>query len=106
MIRRKLQYRFSYNALVIITLFASFSCVRPEPAPVGGYYAPYNQGRPYPERYETYSQPHSRAYKKPYDVAPYQYYPYYDYDQYYVPPTQYKNIENIERGTNATDGKY
>lgn len=95
-----MQYKIYYYVLIIVSLCAVFSCAKPV------YYVPYNNNRPsYPERYETYNQPRSRSYTKPYDVAPYQYYP-YDYDQYYVPPTQYRNIENIERGTNASDSKY
>ncbi len=43
----------------------------------------------YPQRYLPQVQPYSRAYTNPYATPPRQYYPYYDYDQYYVPPTGY-----------------
>jgi hypothetical protein len=43
--------------------------------------------------YQPYYQPNSRAYNNPY-ALPQQYAsPYYDTDQYYVPPTNYYNIE-------------
>lgn len=42
---------------------------------------------------QPYYQPNSRAYSNPY-ALPQQYAtPYYDSDQYYVPPTNYYNIE-------------
>lgn len=42
-----------------------------------------------PVRYDNFSQPSSGRYQNPYNRAPNRYYPYYDYDYYYVPPTGY-----------------
>ena len=51
-------------------------------------YAPIQQYQPY--------QPNSRAYSNPY-AFPQQYAPpFYDSDQYYVPPTNYYNTEAIQ----------
>jgi hypothetical protein len=47
----------------------------------------------YPAIYNPYAKPYSRAYSNPYQPAPYNYSPYYDYDQYYVAPTNYRNVE-------------
>jgi hypothetical protein len=47
----------------------------------------------YPASYSPYVKPYSRAYSNPYQPAPYNYSPYYDYDQYYVAPTNYRNVE-------------
>lgn len=43
--------------------------------------------------YDPYGRPHSRAYKNPYDFPSQNYHPYYDSDQYYVPPSYYNNVE-------------
>lgn len=47
----------------------------------------------YPKTYQPYYRPSSRRYSNPYRTPPTNYYPYYDFDQYYVPPIQYRNIE-------------
>ncbi len=47
----------------------------------------------YPQNYQPYVRSNSRSYSNPYNNPPQNYYPYYDFDQYYVPPTQYKNVE-------------
>ncbi len=41
--------------------------------------------------------PGSRFYSNPYAIPPSTQYPYYDADQYYVPPTYYRNIEQDQR---------
>jgi hypothetical protein len=60
----------------------------PPPAkPEQGYYAqpaPYYDGG-----YQYKQQPASRYYKNPYTIQQQSQYPYYDGDQYYVPPTSY-----------------
>jgi hypothetical protein len=58
----------------------------PQPARQDGYYysQPYYQGG-----YQYQQQPSSRHYSNPYAIAPQNQYPYYDGDQYYVPPTSY-----------------
>jgi len=49
--------------------------------------------------YQGYNSPYSGAYQNPYDFPPQNYRPYYDYDYYYIPPSQYKNVEpEFERG--------
>lgn len=57
-------------------------------------FVPYKQPT-YRAGYPTYPNPHSRSYKNPYDFYhPNPYYPsYYDQDYYYVPPSNYRNIE-------------
>ena len=52
------------------------------------------QPQPQPQQYRQPSQPYqqqggSRAYVNPYAFQPSPQYPYYDSDQYYVPPTYY-----------------
>lgn len=53
----------------------------------------YNQNN-YPRSYQPQYQPNSRSYSNPYSYPTRNYYPYYDFDQYYVPPTQYQGNEN------------
>ncbi len=96
-----------FSALVLANVFACSSGSRSyqTPAPVQGYQyqqVPYSpprqdsyyytppQSQPYysPSPYQ-YQQPASRQYNNPYAVAPQNVYPYYDGDQYYVPPTNY-----------------
>ncbi len=64
------------------------------------YYVPlqqYQQPNPYyyqpypPQNYQPQVVPGSRFYSNPYAIPPSTRYPNYDADQYYVPPTQYKN---------------
>ena len=59
------------------------------PAPQQQYQQQYNpyQDVPYP----TQAVPRSRTYANPYAIPPSSQYPYYDADQYYVPPTYYGN---------------
>lgn len=57
----------------------------PPPRQDGYYYSqPYYNGG-----YQYQYQPASRYYNNPYAVPPQNQYPYYDGDQYYVPPTSY-----------------
>lgn len=51
------------------------------------YYAP--QPPIYTNSPYNYQQPASRSYSNPYALPPQNQYPYYDGDQYYVPPTYY-----------------
>jgi len=37
--------------------------------------------------------PNSRSYNNPYEIRQQGYYPYYDTDRYYVPPSYYRNVE-------------
>lgn len=64
-------------------------------SPERRYYTPYPNNAP--TRYDSYGRPHSREYQNPYDFPPKKYYPYYDSDQYYVPPSYYHNIEAQEQ---------
>jgi hypothetical protein len=56
------------------------------PARQDSYYysQPYYSGG-----YQYQQQPASRTYNNPYAIPPQNQYPYYDGDQYYVPPTNY-----------------
>jgi hypothetical protein len=54
---------------------------------------PYNYPYGYQGKYEDYRQPYSRGYRNPYSRPPRNYYPYYDYDVYYVPPDDYYTTE-------------
>lgn len=58
-------------------------------------YAPYGQRTYRPAYVPAYQNPYSGAYRNPYEMYHQNpYYPsYYDQDYYYVPPTNYKNIE-------------
>ena len=47
-----------------------------------------------PVRYDSFYQPKSRMYRNPYKMAPKNYYPYYDSDYYYIPPTSYNPYDN------------
>ena len=64
-------------------------------APAGQNY--YNQPAPYYNGgYQYKQQPASRYYSNPYAIQQQSPYPYYDGDQYYVPPTSYgTNTDNL-----------
>lgn len=47
----------------------------------------------YPPAYQPYYAPYSGSYQNPYNLPPNNYHPYYDQDYYYVPPTEYRHIE-------------
>lgn len=75
------------------------------PQPYPPQAAPYPYQQPYPPQYPQRIPPQggSRFYSNPYAIPPSDYYPQYDADQYYVPPTYYQNIEKppefINRGS-------
>ena len=80
--------------LIIICLFIC-SCSSGQDKNYGNYKTPYQYQNQYApkQQYQPYYIPNSRAYTNPY-ALPQQYAtPYYDTDQYYVPPTDYYNIE-------------
>lgn len=60
------------------------------PAPDYYYYQPY---------YPQYQRPASRYYNNPYSFQPPAQYPYYDTDQYYVPPAAYNPAVENEPNT-------
>lgn len=68
-------------------------------------YAPQQRAYAPQQSYSATPQPASRFYNNPYDTVPQQnYYPRYDADQYYVPPTYYNSAES---GSDyGTQGKY
>jgi hypothetical protein len=73
------------------------------PAPArqdGYYYAPQQQ-----PAYQ-YQQPASRYYSNPYAMPPQNQYPYYDGDQYYVPPTYYGSPNHDNAFPSASNQKY
>jgi hypothetical protein len=57
-----------------------------------GYSQDYRSYAP-PAQYPARVQPASRFYSNPYAIPATSRYPQYDADQYYVPPTYYRNIE-------------
>lgn len=75
------------------------------------------QPQPYYPQQQNYGQqqqyqpapyngaPGSRFYSNPYSVPQPSYYPNYDVDQYYVPPTNYNNVEPEQKQSNS-QGKY
>jgi hypothetical protein len=95
--------QFSLVCFAFICFFALCSCGIEEPYPFDktGFTtrrAPYPQAAPkqYPEQpyAAPYYQPNSGANSDPYAQYPQQnYYPYYDYDYHYVPPANYRNVE-------------
>jgi hypothetical protein len=67
------------------------------PSPSQQYAPAYLQVAP------RYYEPYSRSYNNPYETPPpAAYRPYYDQDYYYVPPTQYRYIENPGAKTNQS----
>lgn len=88
--------------LIIISLL-TYSCSSSENRIYDGYQNPYQYQNQYYQApvvpyQQQYYPPNSRAYNNPY-VLPQQYAsPYYDTDQYYVPPTNYYNIERPQSG--------
>jgi hypothetical protein len=77
--------------LSFLLVFFLFSCQKEVVYYDDGYYnnPNGNYNRQVPRRYENFRAPASRIYQNPYAPAPRQYYPYYDSDYYYVPPTNY-----------------
>ncbi len=111
-------YCLLYNKIVKFCVFSLvlfiFSC---DVDPYGQYNRNANQQAPYvspvrsrvpqqqyyqqPQPY-YYGTPNSRSYRNPYEFQqPYGRNPYSDYDQYYVPPTQYYNNE-YDQGTSSS----
>lgn len=106
MIWVKSEYQVCF--LIVICLCV-FSCTRDDSSfynAAAGFTAGQSQYNSpyYPESYEPYYRPYSRHYVNPYYRAPRRYYPYYDYDQYYVLPRNYYNVEPI--GGSGAGTKY
>ncbi len=72
---------------------------QPQGLPQDGYY--YSPKSPYQSSPYQYQQPASRYYSNPYAMPPQNQYPYYDGDQYYVPPTSY-GIRNQDNSPNSS----
>lgn len=86
---------------LIVICLGVFSCNKNDPSLYDrvGFTkgrSPYQAPQYYPKAYEPYYRPYSKGYVNPYYRAPRNYYPYYDHDQYYIPPRNYHNIEPIE----------
>ncbi len=64
------------------------------------YTAPYTQ--PYPMQY---APPASRLYDNPYAMPPANYYPYYEADRYYVPPSYYGVNGYDQRSSSGNGGR-
>jgi hypothetical protein len=96
MARKSLNYKF---VIVFFIIFLAASCKKNERAysyegdrfisKDGYYYVPPTR---YPSQYAPYNHPSSRMYNNPYSHPPKNYYPYYDSDNYYVPPTNQRAI--------------
>lgn len=88
--------------LMVVFSFSLFACSSDdgsynsngETGYVPTRFVPYRQSA-YRSQYPVYRTPHSRSYQNPYDFQyPNPYYPsYYDQDNYYVPPSHYRNVE-------------
>jgi hypothetical protein len=82
-----------HKYFLIILVIINFSCSNNK---MQKKFTNPNQYQYQPQYYQApvmYYQPNSRAYSNPY-ALPQQYAtPYYDSDQYYIPPTNYYNIE-------------
>ena len=84
---------FKYFLIIFCAII--YSCSSKQDKYYENYKTPYQYQNQYAptQQYQPYA-PNSRAYNNPY-ALPQQYAtPYYDADQYYVPPTNYYNIEN------------
>lgn len=93
-------------AFLVIILLAVFSCVKDngcDDRNLGRKVPPSEDGFYNPKEYAPYSDPYSRGYFNPYSHPPRKYAPYYDYDQYYVPPSEYN--DNEEGNSSAVDFK-
>ncbi len=90
------QLQSYYSLALIIVCLACYSCtydVYNHDNSIGsGYY------QQYPSNYQQYNAPRSRIYNNPYKTPPRNYYPYYDYDYYYIPPANYRNTEPYSSG--------
>ncbi len=86
----------------------------PQTQPYGqqNYGSPYGQQMPqqqyYPPNYasppyQVYPNAGSRFYSNPYAIPPSPYYPQYDVDQYYVPPTYSYGMEQSGTPTNRSN---
>ncbi|MFT5702797.1 MAG: hypothetical protein ACJAZX_001089 [Rickettsiales bacterium] len=69
------------------------------------YYSRPSQQRYYGDSPYQYQQPASRYYSNPYAMPQQNQYPYYDGDQYYVPPTSYGG-NNQDNSAPAFSQKY
>jgi len=56
---------------------------------------PYRANSYRQQPYSNYGNypPNSRSYSNPYEIRQGGYYPYYDTERYYVPPSYYRNVE-------------
>ena len=91
---KKLIFLEMFKYFLIIICSVIYSCASKQDQYYGNYKTPYQYQNQYApiQQYQPY-QPNSRAYSNPY-AFPQQYAPpFYDSDQYYVPPTNYYNIE-------------
>ncbi len=87
----------THRYLFTIIFLAIFSCStrnvdpynRVGSVPETRYVPVYVPQRNYPTNYRPYARPNSRAYRNPYSYQPRTYSPYYDLDEYYVPPSGY-----------------
>lgn len=99
MIKTKSRSKFFHRCFLVIICLEIISCNKED---VYLYdktgFVPQKQYVPaanYPRQgYAPSYPPSSRAYRNPYDAPPNNYYPYYDLDQYYVPPTYYNNYRS------------
>ena len=89
---KKLNFKMLKYFLIIICLFVC-SCSSGQDNNYGNYKTPYQNQYAPKQQYQPYYIPNSRAYTNPYALPSQYATPYYDTDQYYVPPTDYYNIE-------------
>ena len=78
----------------------------PPPVRQDGYYYTPGQQPAYNSSPYQYQQPASRYYNNPYAMPPQNQYPYYDGDQYYVPPTYYGGSGRDNPVNSSANQKY
>lgn len=90
-------HKFIYLAFL---LFLPGACERKINSAIDNYPRPEPYSH-YPKTYQPYYAPYSQPYNNPYNSPPRNYYPYYDFDQYYVPTTKIKNVEQSGAGASG-----
>lgn len=98
---KKIRKQVYYHLALFVICFLAFSCEKEvvyvyDRTDFDAGYRPHSQPKYYTPQYTPYNQPRSKDYRNPYQAPPRNYSPYYDSDQYYVPPTQFITKESQE----------
>lgn len=110
MICKKMPNKYKISFCCLVFCFADFSCTKKTNSDLPAY-LPATQYSPvqtqYPQRYDyPYNRPYSSGYTNPYAYPPQNYSPYYDSDQYYIPPRSYQSYEQERYYRNNTTSTY